>query len=90
MKITLATALLLCASVAFVKADWGYTDLEEEDEIETLEDELSELEPWETEDPAIAPPKPLARLEVSTKLHFLTVILQFLLLRKIKMLLTSR
>lgn len=68
MKITLATALLLCALVTFAKAN-HFADLG--DELENFEDELDELEPYEIEDPAIAPPKPPINLDVSNFISFL-------------------
>ncbi|KAL9972178.1 hypothetical protein ACROYT_G018434 [Oculina patagonica] len=59
MKITLATALLLCALVAYVKAN-HFEDLG--DELQNFEDELDELETMDFEDPA-EPPKPPINLD---------------------------
>lgn len=62
MKITLATAFILCAFVAFVKAN-NFEGLGEE--TEDLEDELNELEVLEIQDPPMGPPKPPVNLDVS-------------------------
>lgn len=63
MKVTLVTALLLCALVVFVKAS-PFAVLEEEQD-ENLEDELYELAGWDVEDPAMMPSKPPVKLTVS-------------------------
>lgn len=62
MKITLATAFILCAFVAFIKAN-NFEGLGEE--TEDLEDELNELEALEIQDPPMGPPKPPVNLDVS-------------------------
>lgn len=62
MKITLATALFLCAFVALARANsfsgLGY-------DTQGLEDELNELEALDLQDPPMGPSKPHVSLEVS-------------------------